>query len=271
MKLFSKRGKVYIVIIGILFVLSLNFFQKEVKSFFYLISSPAQKALWEMGDKTADFFEAITEIKNLKKENEEFNLRIQELLAENSSLKDFRKENQDLREALEIGLQKNFQLVLAEITGKDINQDSILINKGSKDGILEGFPVITQQKSLLGRVIEVYDNFSRILLISNKKSSFDAKILVSPGEAGGSDSDIAGVVKGGGSFKVFLNFVLQEEEIKEGDLVVSSALGGTYPNGLLIGLIKEVKKSDTSPFQQAEISPFFNILSMERVFLIINF
>ncbi|GAG21194.1 unnamed protein product, partial [marine sediment metagenome] len=242
MKFFAKKRKILIIIIGILVILSLNFYQKEVKGFFYLISSPVQKSLWGAGDRISDFFEAIAEIKELKKENEALKLKVQELLSENSSLKELRKENQTLREALEIGLRDEFKLVLAEVIGKDIDQDSILINKGSKDGLSKDLPVITQQRVLLGRIIEVYENFSRVLLISNKESSFDGEIP---------EKEISGVVKGRGSLKMYLDLISKDKEVKEEDLVVSSALGGIFPNGLLVGLIKEVKKSDLKPFQQA--------------------
>ena len=259
MRFSAQKKKILIVIIGILIILSLNFFQKEVKGFFYLISAPIQKNLWEVGDRTADFFEALSEIKSLKRENEELKLEIQKLLAENSSLKELKQENQAFREALEIDLQKDFILIFAEVIGKDIGQDSILINKGSKDGILEGFPVTTPQRVLLGRIAEVYKTFSRVMLISSEESSFDAKIA---------DTDILGVVKGTGRLKLCLDFIPKDKEIKEGDLVISTSIGGIYPKNLLAGLIKEVKKSDINPFQLAEISPFFNIEEVKTVFVI---
>jgi len=198
----------------------------------------------------------------LKKENEEFELKVQELLAENIALKESEVENETLREALEIGLQKEFRLSLAEVIGKDITGDSILVNKGSRDGFSKGMPAVTQQKVLLGRITEVYENFSRITLISNKESSFDAKIP---------DSDISGVVKGRGRLKLYLDLIPQDKQVKEGDLVISTQFGGIYPKGLLIGLVKEVQKSDIKPFQQIEILPFFDIKELERVFIIIDY
>ena len=253
-----------IIIIGLLLIFSLNFFQKEVKSFFYFISSPIQKTLWRAGDRVSDFFELITEIKNLKREKEELKLKIQELIAQNLSLKELEKENKVLREALEIGLEKEFKLSLAEVVSKDISQDSILINKGSKDGIANNSPVITQQKTLVGKIGEVYENFSRVILISNKESSFDAKIS-------DPENDISGVVNGKGNLQLFLDFVPQEKEIKEGDFIVTTSLGGIFPKGLLVGQIGKVLRSDIEPFQQAKIRPAFDIRELETVFIITDF
>jgi len=209
----------------------------------------------------SDFFEAISQSKNLKKENEELKLKIQAFLAENIALKDLKKENEILREALGIGLEKNFKLVISQIIGKDISSDTILVNKGLNDGLTPGLPVITSQKILVGKISEVYKNFSKVMIISNKESSFDAEI---------ENREAIGIAKGKGGLKLYLDFIPKEKEILEGDIVVTSALGGIFPKGLLVGQIKDIKRSDIEPFQQAEISPFFNIKELETLFILIN-
>jgi len=243
-------------------VLNLSGFSKEIKNFFYSISEPVQKTFFGAGKKTSDFFEGIFQGYDLKKENEGLTLKIQSLLAENAQLKELKKENEILRESLGLGLEKDFKLAFAETNGKDISQDFLLINKGFKDGISEGQPVITQQKTLVGEIGEVYENFSKIMLITNKESSFDAKIP---------DSDIYGIVKGRGNFELYLDLIPKEKEIKEGDLVITASLGGVFPEGFLVGEIKKVNKSDVKPFQQADIKPAFDIKELENVFIITDF
>ena len=157
-----------------------------------------------------------------------------------------------------IGLQKEFKLALTQVIGKDMSQDFLLIDKGVKDGISENMPVITQQKVLVGRIGETYDKFSKVMLISNKDSSFDAKV-----------NDISGIIKGQGNFKILFDLIPREKDLFQGDIVVTSALGGFFPGGLLIGEIKEVQKSDVEPFQQAEIESFFDISQTETLFIIL--
>jgi len=137
-----------------------------------------------------------------------------------------------------------------------------LINKGSEDGILEKMPVITQQKSLVGKISEVYKNFSKVMLVSNKKCAFDAKIQ---------EKNISGLVKGKGNFKILLDFVPQNEKISQEDIVITSSLGGLFPAGLLVGQIEEVKKSDIEPFQQVKIKPIFNIKEINFLFVITEY
>lgn len=257
-----KIGIIIVFLIAFFIVLNLTNFAKEIKNFFYRISLPIQKILWQAGNKTSDFFEMIFEFKELKKENEELKLKLADSLAENLALEELRKENESLRKALEIGLEKDFKLILVQIIGKDISQDSILINKGSLEGITENLAVITPEKIILGKVSEVYRNFSRVTLITDKKSTFDGKIA---------EKEIQGVVKGKGNLKLFLDAIPRDTEVKDGDIVVTTHLGGIYPENLLVGKIKEIRKSDIEPFQQAEIFPFFEIGELENLFVITDY
>ena len=260
------------VLVIFLFVfLNLESISPRVKNFFYLVSEPAQKWLWQKGNNLSIFFETISEIKSLKKESDNLKLKIKTLESENLVLIELKKENEILRKALEIGLKKDFKLVFAQVIGKDVSQDSILIDQGSKDGVRVGLPVITQQKILVGKISKVYENFSDVVLISNKESSFDAKILApyqTEGFGAGSDTEIYGIVKGKGNFKLYFDLIPKDQELKEGDFLVTSALGGVFPPGLLIGEIKEVKKSDVELFQKAEIKPALDIKELEFLFVI---
>jgi len=261
----SPKLKIRIIVVFLItffVVLNLTGFSKEVKNFFYLISQPFQKTFWQAGDRVSDFFEMITEIKNLKKENEELLLKNQELLAKIALLEELKKENEILREALDIGLEKEFKLIFSQVIGKDIDQDSLLINKGSNNGISKDFSVITQQKVLVGKISAVYSNHSKVMLLTNKESSFSGKIQ---------EKDIDGIVKGKGNLRLFLDLILSDVEIFPGDIVLTSALGGIFPRGLLVGEIKEVKKSDIEPFQQAEIKPAFDIKELKSLFIITNY
>lgn len=257
-----KTGLIVVLLIVFFVVLNLIGFSKEVKNLIYLFSQPIQKTFWKVGYEISGFFETVSKMRNLEKVNEELKLKLQELLAENIKLKELKKENETLREALGLKLQEEFKLQFSQVIGRGISSDTILINKGFKDGLSKGLPVITQQKILVGRISEVYKNFSKVMLISNKESSFDAKV---------EDREIIGVIKGRGNFQVFLDLIPQEKEIREGDIVITTSLGGIFPEGLLVGEIKKVIKSDIEPWQQAKVQPAFNIEGQETLFIILEF
>jgi len=262
MKIPFKIAILTLIIIFFIF-LNLSPILPKVKNIFYLLSAPVQKWFFKRGTEVSDFLAIISEIKNLKKEAEELKLKNQQLLAENLMLKELKAENEVLRKSLEIGLQKEFKLILVETIGKDISQDFLLINKGSKDGLSKNLPVITQQKTLVGKITEVYENFAKVMLLTDKESSFDAEI-----PEGG--APIYGIVKGKGNLKVSLDLIPQDKEIKEGDPVVTSSLGGVFPKGILVGEIKEIKKSDVELFQTAEIQPAFDLEELKSLFVILE-
>jgi len=251
-----------VLLVILFFILNLTTFSDKTKNFFYSISSPIQRNLWQAGDNVSDFFSGIFNAQELKKEKDEIFLRNLELISQISALKELERENKDLREALNLGLEKDFQLVLSQVINKDISQDSLLVNKGSEDGIFPGLPVITSQKTLLGQIGKVYKDFSEVILITNKESSFDAKIT---------EKEIYGAVKGKGNLKASLNLLPKEEDISEGEIVVTSTLGGIFPPKLLVGIIKEIKKTDIEPFQTAELALSFNLGELDNVFIITNF
>ena len=121
--------------------------------------------------------------------------------------------------------------------------------------------VITQEKVLAGKITEVYKNFSRVTLISNKKSVIPAKIQ---------EKEISGIIHGTGTDIVIFDLIQQQAEILQGEIIVSDILDKNFPQGLLIGEIKEIKKNDTDAFQSAQVAPFFDIKTANSLFVIIE-
>lgn len=283
MKLSKKQKifkKILIIIVVVLIIVGVNVFQDSVRNFFYLISSPLQKQLWQASDKISDFFAGFFLAEKLAEEREELRLYNQELLARIIAFKELEEENKILRQALEIGLKKEFELILAQICGKDIGQDFLLLDRGSKDNVSKDQPVVTQEKVLCGKISQVYKDFSKLALVSNEKSSFDVKII-SPLEVEaikskdktskplmGQDMEITAILKGKGGQQAFLELIPREAEIELGDFVVTSSLGKVFPANLLVGKIKKILKSDVEHFQQAEVALSCDIKELQYLFIV---
>jgi len=264
MKVSFKKNKVLVLIIIVFLIIFLiNVFAEEVKGFFYFISAPIQKIFYKAGNSTSNFLLSIFKTQNLKDKTDSLELKNKELKAQVVNLEELEQENKSLRQALDIELEKDFKLSLGEIIAKDISQDFIIIDKGSQDGISKDMPVITEQKILVGRIQEVYYKFSKVMLISNKESSFDAQIM--------SYSSCSGVIKGRENSKLLFELIPQEEKISQGDVVITTILGGIFPDNLLVGEIKRIRKSNLEFFQVAEIEPFFDISQTKNIFIILDF
>lgn len=251
MKLFLKRNSLIVSsMIFIAIVLVSNIFQKEVRGYFYSISLPVQTAFLEAGSKLSDFLLYFSNAKILEKENRMLNLRIRELLAEISSLKRLKEENLSLRQALNLGLEEEFQLYLVRVVGRDLGRDAVLINKGSLDGLETDQKVITAEKVLVGRVGEVFRNNAKIILLSDKNSVIEVEV---------SGKDISGLLRGKGNFKAVLDLVPKDKVLKEGDVLTDGEF--------LVGIVEKPIKNPLEPFQKAEVSLFLGPEDLRILFI----
>ena len=185
-------------------------------------------------------------------------------------LKALRKENAELRKILEFGIKKDFDLIFAQVISKDISEDSILVNKGKKDGVEEGMAAITESKVLVGKVGEVFGDYAQVLLISKKDFTFPVKVNRLNKKEGefSEENEISGIARGKGNFKVAIELLPKDVQIEKEDIVSTTLLGNIFPEDLLVGEIEEIKKSDPEPFQQGKIKPYFRELTLEDLFLI---
>jgi len=267
----KKKGSLLKILIGgfiILFVLViLNFFVSPIKNFVYTLSLPVQKTFWTAGESSSSFLGSFFQAGSIKKENENLKTENENLLAQLAVLKSIEQGNQAQSEISVSCQNSGFKLLMAGVIGLD-DQDILSINKGSADGILEGMPVINQQNVLFGKVFKVYKNFSKIMLISNKNSVVNVKIQQSQDCE---DPEIDGVVKGKGGLNAYLDLVPIDKDINPQDVLVTSALDKSFPKDLLVAKITQKEKNDQKPFQQAQISLFSNVKSVDNLFVITNY
>jgi len=265
-----RINKIILVIVVILLLISINkFFLDTTKNSFYNITSPIQSFFWKIGDSSSNFLQSFLENKSLKKDNQEILRQNQKFLVDIQEIRNLKKENQELKQVLGLELNKEFELILVESISRETNGDFILVSGGAEIGVLKGMPVITKEKVVVGSVEKVYKDFSRVLLISNKESNFDVEIQKR--DDGEEVDEIYGLAQGKGNLKIDLELVPQEKNITEGDLVFTTILAGVFPKGLLVGEVKDIRNSDVSNFQKAEIEPYFKNNLSEILFVIKNF
>jgi rod shape-determining protein MreC len=137
----------------------------------------------------------------------------------------------------------------------------IVINRGSDDGLRRGMPVVTN-KGLIGQISAVIAGAARVQLITDPGSSVNVYLQASETEA---------VLQGSLTSDLFLDMIPQSAVVQNGDLVVTSGLGGNYPANLVIGQVTNVRKRDFELFQTANVQPAVDFRSLEIVLVITNF
>ena len=170
--------------------------------------------------------------------------------------------NQRLERLLDMKKNVSMPTVTAEVVGEDATSwfRTLILNRGSSSGIREGMAVIAAD-GIVGQIVKVAPSTSRVVLLTDHASGIAATIQ---------RSRARGVVKGKAEMLCTLEFTTREEDVKVGDLVVSSGIGGVFQKGLPIGEVTMVKRGEYGIFQTVSIRPSVNLAHLEEVFIVQN-
>jgi rod shape-determining protein MreC len=267
MKFLSRKNLKYlstIIILIIVIFISARGADNPLKGFFLRIESPFLKTFKIFSGGTEGFFHFLGSIGELKSENEKLIQENRELLAKNALSKDVEGENKLLRQELDLLPRKNYDLEASFVIAQDPQGlgNFLLIDKGEKNGLKVGMPIIISNGILVGKIIEIYPTNAKIVLISDKNSAVNVEI---------EDSGAKGILRGVYGLGLVMDMISQSEMVKEGDTVITSGLGGDMPRGLFVGKIKESGQSADKLFQQASLISPVDFPSLRVVFAVKKF
>jgi rod shape-determining protein MreC len=137
----------------------------------------------------------------------------------------------------------------------------VVINRGSDDGLRRGMPVVTQQ-GLVGRITAVTAGAARVQLITDPASIVNVRL-----DPSGTEAMLAGELSG----DISVDMIPQGADIKVGDLVLTSGLGGNFPGNILVGQVAGIRSRDQDLFQSGTIQPVVDFNKLEIVLVITNF
>jgi rod shape-determining protein MreC len=178
--------------------------------------------------------ELAAENEKLKTENLLLQGRLQKLAA-------LTEQNVRLRELLNSSALVNEKVEVAELIGMDPNPFThrIIINKGERDGVVLGQPVL-DARGLMGQVVELMPYTSRVLLLTDTTHSIPVQV---------NRNGLRAIASGTGNpERLELRHVADTADIKEGDLLVSSGLGQRFPAGYPVATVTEVIHDSGQPF-----------------------
>lgn len=211
-----------------------------------------------------DFFTVPRDLASLRSRNAELESEISQLQSQVIQLKQQLVETDVLYALLNFARDNpENQYVAAAVIGRDPSpfMHYVIIDHGTDSGIRHGMPVVTDQ-GLVGRVDAVTAKAARVELITDPGSVINVKL-----ESLGVEAQIAGSLTG----EINLQMVPQDLELKPGEIVLSSGLGGAYPSDLLIGQVISVIKRQTDLFQSAVVQPVVDFANLNAVLVITNF
>lgn len=265
---FTKKNKVSIIFLSLL-LLSLLLMSIDVKNrgklslldeFIINSASVIQRGITNTYQFGKEVWTGYIYLAGLRKENLMLKNEAAELREKLNTFMEAVQENQRLKELLSFKEGNAYHVVAARVIGVSPASFSrtITIGKGSADRVAKGMAVVTND-GVVGRVLSSSSNASKVLLITDRNSDMDAVVQRSRDR---------GIAEGGESDLLQLKYLPRSADAAEGDLVVTSGIGGIFKKGLVIGTVSRVDKNAGGIFQYAEIRPAVNFSKLEEVLVI---
>lgn len=256
-----------VLIIGMIFTMNKSYETTSSDNFIIKLTMPVQKFVSGIADNTRGFFSHFGDIAQLNQENEQLKIRIKQLEEENKRNQVFKKENERLREMLNLDdTYKNFELVAANVTGRDSSTwfVSLIIDKGTEHGLQMMDSVITPD-GLVGHITDIGSNWAMVTTILDSQSTVAVMVERTEDLAtvdGDVDLSANGICK--------MTYIPKDSTITVGDIAKTSGFGGVYPKGINVGKIIKIHPENQGVSQYAEVEPAVNFDKMYEVYVITN-
>lgn len=228
------------------------------------IITPVQNVFNSGVNKVENNISSIANLKNLKTENEELKKEVESLKEEILDLNISRTELEELKN-LKYALNyieddKKQNTVSASLIGKEPGNwfNIFTINAGKNAGIRKD-NIVLNSDGLIGRIYEVGDNWSKVISIIDSNSSVSFEIM--------RDSSLQGIVSGSINNEITGYLFDPLADIIVGDKIITSGLG-TYPEGIMIGEVIEVDKSEDNLLKTIKVEPSVDFRRITKVLVI---
>ncbi len=227
---------------------------------------PVQRVLADVGSAGDRFASAISQIDQLRDDNSRLQTENNRLTLENVRLREQAIAGQQAEKLLSLQRTIPFESVPAPVIARDPTGvlHTIVLGIGSDDGIKVGHVVLSDQ-GLVGRISEVGTNYSKVLLVTDSSSVVSALVQ---------GSRATGIVRGQFGDSLIMDWLLQTEPVKQGDVVITAGLGigdelrSLYPKGLVIGQIAQIQTAEAAAYNRAILTPAVDLRRLEHVLVV---
>ncbi len=220
-----------------------------------------------LAQRTKDFFISYFYLVDLKKENQLLREEVMTLRQKLAEALDMQKTCQEYQKFLYSSSQIKFPKLPARIIYKGIDPFSelILIDRGTRDGVQPQMPVLAllgeEAVGLVGQVVEVYPNFSKVMLITDPSFAVDVKVVRTGDRA---------ILRGNGDPHLFLEYLPLYSQAIPKDYVVTSGQDALFPPNILIGEVVSLAKDPQGMFKRGEVRPFVDLYNLSWVAVLLS-
>lgn len=238
---------------GFLFFLD---YQKTLSPFhqvYDIFVNPMKKILYSMKQASYDSLIFITFARNGSKKLINLEQRVAELTVDSERLTALEKENTALRDQMGVTSPNTYTLIPANVIGLE---RYLIVDKGAFNNVKKGM-VVLSKNIYIGTIFDVKPTSSRVLLPSDPDSLLSVQT---------SKTGVKGILVGQFGSAMQLTKVVQQDELKVNDTIITSGEGG-IPKGFIIGTIGSIEKKENELFQSAIIKPLVDSNHIDIVFI----
>jgi rod shape-determining protein MreC len=251
-----------LLLLFVVLSLSLMTYQSNRKHFLpFRFLNVMLNGFHEVGTSVEDFVASPFKRMLLREEeNTRLRAELSKMIREEQEWREAVLQNKRFRELLSLKEKERRYVTTARVIARNMDQwsNTVVLDKGLSDGIEKDMIAVTD-KGLVGKISGVSRSYSYLLFPSDINFSAAARLQ---------ESRIEGVVSGTGFRRCQLKYVPYEEEVKKGDIVITSGLDLLFPQGIPIGYVSKVNKKDIGMFQDVEVIPFTDDAKIEFVVII---
>jgi len=219
----------------------------------------ASRPLYVMSEQVKDRFSSKQE---LAETNDQLKEQLQKIVVDYAELEKLRSENTVLRNELNFLQENEFTYVAAKVLSRTSIGDSSMyvLNQGTQSGVSAGMAVIYDEGVLLGKIIEAEEFTSIMLPITNQNSLISGLVL--------NEEQTPGLIRGEHNISLRMDFIPQDQQITEGQTVITSGEETYIPYGVVIGQIISITQSDSDFFQSATIASPLDYHNVQNVIIL---
>ena len=250
-----------------------------IESGLQYVAAPLQRGATHFVEWIGGLFTTVRDVRQLQAEVDALQEQVDALTVENVRLQVFQAEVEQLRALLNfvaenpswtylgadvVGREACMHEPCGEVIGEEPNPylRYLSINVGREEGVAVGMPVVTGGAILIGRIAEVGPHTAKVQLLTDSGSAVAAMLQ---------HSRATGLVVGRPDGTLRMTYIPQEDEVQEGDVVLTSGLAGSLPRNLIIGQVAAVDRKDIALFQEALIRPALDYRQVELALVITSF
>ncbi len=241
---------------------------------------PAQGLATQMGRWWHDSVTACFQGPTLARRNRTLAAQLHALLVQNKDLQSAQAENVRLRALLGFQQKSPVPLLAAEVVAIDPSAqiDTLILARGSADGVRPRTPVLAPNGALVGQVLDVSPHSCAVLLLTDSACSVGAQVVrrlappagllpARPAKAVAARSGPVGICVGDRAGHMTLTYLPAQADVRVGDRVTTSGLGGVFPKGIPVGTVESVTADTSRSVKTARLRPAADLEHLEQAFL----